>query len=75
MAGTGFELPPENTGITRASVPSGAESGALGAERALAEAPSDPDLARLIEAWPALPEAIKAGILAMVAAAAGERGS
>jgi hypothetical protein len=28
-----------------------------------------PDLQALIDAWPALPDAIKAGILAMVAAA------
>jgi hypothetical protein len=30
----------------------------------------DPDLARLIDAWPTLPEAIRTGILAMVTAAA-----
>jgi hypothetical protein len=29
-------------------------------------AQNDPDLARVVEAWPVLPEAIKAGILAMV---------
>jgi hypothetical protein len=29
----------------------------------------DPDLGRLIDAWRKLPEAIRAGILAMVAAA------
>lgn len=29
----------------------------------------DPDLARLINAWPALPEAIRAGMVAMVKAA------
>jgi hypothetical protein len=27
---------------------------------------ADPDLAAVVDAWPALPEAIKAGILAMV---------
>jgi hypothetical protein len=32
---------------------------------------SDPDLAAVAEAWPELPEAIKAGILAMVKAALG----
>jgi hypothetical protein len=31
----------------------------------------DPALAALIDAWPALPEAIRAGILAMVRAAGG----
>ncbi len=30
---------------------------------------TDPDLAAVVEAWPDLPEAIKAGILAMVKAA------
>jgi hypothetical protein len=31
--------------------------------------PSDPDLALVIERWEALPDAIRAGILAMVRAA------
>jgi hypothetical protein len=30
--------------------------------------PDDPDLAAVVDAWPVLPEAIKAGILAMVRA-------
>ena len=29
----------------------------------------DPDLSRLIDAWPTLPEALRVGILAMIAAA------
>ena len=33
--------------------------------------PIDPDLAAVVEAWPKLPEAIKAGILAMIRAAGG----
>ena len=33
------------------------------------ESQIDPDLARLIDAWPTLPEAIRAGILALVDAA------
>ena len=32
---------------------------------------TDPDLAAVVAAWPELPEAIKAGILAMVKAIAG----
>ncbi len=35
---------------------------------------TDPDLAAVVEAWPDLPEAIRAGILAMVNAATIERG-
>ena len=31
-----------------------------------------PDLAKVVEAWPALPEAVRKGILAMVEAARGE---
>jgi hypothetical protein len=30
---------------------------------------TDPDLARIVDAWPTLPEAIRAGIVAMVQAA------
>ncbi len=33
-----------------------------------------PDLAAIVAAWAELPEAIKAGILAMVKAASGKRG-
>jgi hypothetical protein len=32
------------------------------------ETPIDPDLAQIVESWPRLPEAIRAGILAMVRA-------
>jgi len=32
-------------------------------------APTDPDLAAIVTAWPTLPEPIRAGILAMVRAA------
>jgi hypothetical protein len=39
-----------------------AKSGALQAQKV----PFDPDLAPVVEAWPKLPIAIKAGILAMV---------
>jgi hypothetical protein len=35
----------------------------------VAPATDDPDLAAVVEAWPELPEALRAGILAMVKAA------
>jgi hypothetical protein len=47
--------------------PGGAKSGALD----LTKPNIDPALASLIDAWPKLPEAIRAGILAMVQAAGG----
>ena len=56
----GPELPLETRGKTAISEQGGAESGAL--------PPHDPRLARLVEAWPDLPEAIRAGIAAMVGA-------
>ena len=34
----------------------------------------DPELSFLVDAWPQLPEAIRAGIVAMVEAACGKRG-
>jgi hypothetical protein len=64
VGGTGVELPQENTGNTEIRNQSGAESGALGAR----EAPLDPDLLAVVDAWPALPESVKAGILAMIRA-------
>ncbi len=42
----------------------GAESGALGAEKALIDA----DLAAVIDAWPRLPKPVKVGIVATVTA-------
>jgi hypothetical protein len=38
-------------------------------EYATALCPADRDLATIVDAWPALPEAIRAGILAMIKAA------
>ncbi len=35
-------------------------------------ASGDPDLSAVIDAWPRLPEAIRAGILAMIGVASGE---
>jgi hypothetical protein len=33
---------------------------------------NDPELAHIVDAWPTLPDAIKAGIVAMVKAASGK---
>lgn len=44
------------------SVESGAECGALGASGTT----FDPGLAVVVDSWPTLPEALKAGIVAMV---------
>ena len=57
----------ENKDLQNPSESSGAESGAVLPETA----PVDPDLAKVIDAWPDLPEAVKAGISAMVSAAQG----
>ena len=57
----------ENEGTTRGSVQSGAESGADGAR----QAQHDPQLATVIAAWHILPDAVKAGIVAMVKATHG----
>jgi hypothetical protein len=61
----GIELPQQYAGNSGVGGESGAESGALGAQNG----PVDPDLAAVMEAWPGLPAAIRAGILAMVRAA------
>jgi hypothetical protein len=49
----------KNNGVSQEG---GAESGAESAKTP----PIDPDLAEVIKAWPALPIAVRAGILAMV---------
>ena len=54
--------PRDNSGIASKANQGGAESGAVDTEKA----PIDPDLARLIDAWPTLPKVIKAGIVALV---------
>ena len=50
------------------------ECAAPRAAQSAANPPFDADLQQLIDAWPDLPEAVKAGILAMVKAAAGGGG-
>ena len=64
MGDEGLELYPDFTGKTELLKAGAAESGAVDAGKA----PCDANLREIIEAWPALPESIKAGILAMVQA-------
>jgi hypothetical protein len=68
VAEEGLEPPTFSSGKTRAAQSGGAESGALGA----GNAPGDPRLRAIIEAWPALPEATKSDILETIRAAGGE---
>jgi len=57
----------ENTGKTGVSDRSGAKCGALAAREAqLLDALRDPELAIVVDAWPALSAAAKAGILGMI---------
>jgi len=56
----GLERPSKTYGKTYISQSRGTDSGTV--------SPGDVDLARLIEAWPTLPSAVKAGITAMVEA-------
>jgi hypothetical protein len=65
VAGAGTELPPQNEVNFATGGESGAQSGAPGAPNG----PVNPDLVAVVEAWPSLPAALKAGILAMVRAA------
>jgi hypothetical protein len=65
--GGGIRTLPEIPAKTALSVEGGAKSGALATE----PRSTDPGLANLIDAWPKLPEPIRAGILAMIRAAYG----
>ena len=47
---------------------SGANSGAVDTGKADGRQATDPELQTIVEAWPTLPAAVKAGILAMVKA-------
>jgi hypothetical protein len=67
MTPTGSEHPPESLDNSHVPESRGAESGALGGD----SIPFSPDLVQVITAWPQLPEAMRAGIVAMVRAAGG----
>jgi hypothetical protein len=61
----GIEPPARYPKNSTNPVPAGAKSGAL----EVIKPDIDPALASLIVAWPSLPEAIRAGVVAMVKAA------
>ena len=65
MEAAGIEPAPKSSGNQGVGNQSGAECGALNAQRA--EFP--PDLAAVVDAWPTLPAAIRTAILAMLDAA------
>ncbi len=58
----GLEPPQYYPEKTTVSEPGGAESGVHAAPTAV----HDPDLAAVVKVWPKLPEAVRAGIVAMV---------
>lgn len=61
----GIERPANSLGNPALSFQGGAKCGALASESAL----FDPDLASIIDAWPKLPEAIRAAIRALIGTA------
>jgi hypothetical protein len=84
MEDRGFELSQPNAGNSRVLPKGGAECGALfgdstGRDVSVGCAPSGPslldgasldaDLAKVIERWPTLPDAVRASILAIIDAA------
>ena len=69
MGPQGFEQPAETPAKRGISETGGAKSGALSP----VSTPIDPDLAAITAAWPELPAALKAGIVAMVKAATGSK--
>jgi hypothetical protein len=71
MGDTGLERPALALSQTPVSEDGGAESGAQDAAQPSNPPSLPPELAEVVKAWPNLPEAIRAGILAMVKAATG----
>jgi hypothetical protein len=61
MTPTGFEEEPDSGGKPQSGVESGAKSGAI----KVGPLP-DTDLARVLDAWPTLPEPIRRAVLALV---------
>ena len=70
MEDRGIELPTKSSGKTWFADQSGVISDVVLARKA----DSDPGLAAVVDAWPELPEAVRADILAMIRAAEPPRG-
>ncbi|MDX9912882.1 MAG: hypothetical protein RBS39_13745 [Phycisphaerales bacterium] len=74
MGATGLAQPPKSSEKTPNQGRGGNKSGNIvggdgtAALAAASQLPTDPDLARVVEAWENLPAAVRAGIVAMVRA-------
>jgi hypothetical protein len=66
MGGAGFEQAPLAAPKTPISETVRTESGTIDGEKA----PLDPDLAKIVAAWPGLPPAVRSAVLAIVRDAA-----
>jgi hypothetical protein len=66
---TGFDQGPDFSGKTRESADDSAKSSAFPADPSLI----DPDLARILDAWPTLAEPIRRAVLALVESASPRR--
>lgn len=82
MGATGLEPPANPSGNSHVPDPRGSKSGNIQVGSAAPSdaptlpatpptMPADPDLAAVARAWPGLPPAVRAGIVAMVKASAG----
>jgi len=75
MGATGFEPTPDSPRKTQKPESGGSKSGNKGAgfgaptPPATPTRPTDPELVAVVAAWPDLPPAIRAGVLALVKAA------
>lgn len=71
MGATGSELPRNLSDNTKGSDSGGNKSGNTGArfgDSAVVTTLTDPELAAVVAAWPDLPPAIRAGVIALVQA-------
>ncbi len=67
----GIRIVPETKGETALSPVLDAQSDALSVKAIPTPPPADPELSALVAAWPSLPTAVRAGVIAMVRAIGG----